>query len=249
LDLPPNGSKLSAVNPDQPLSQRELDELDAFLASEAAGDESMDVSTLHGYLTAVAIGPGLVLPSEWLPAVWGDDQGPEFPSEREAQRIHGLILRLYNSILRILREAPEKFLPILVEEETDDGKPELLPEPWCEGFLEGMYLRKKDWEPLLSNQEGALALSPILAFVHPETLKEIQASAREPKPTREQIMGMIPLAVAALYSYWLEHRQPLRRDLARDAAPPAARPKVGRNDPCPCGSGKKYKKCCALRPT
>ncbi|MGH7981299.1 MAG: SEC-C metal-binding domain-containing protein, partial [Limisphaerales bacterium] len=21
-------------------------------------------------------------------------------------------------------------------------------------------------------------------------------------------------------------------------------PKVGRNDPCPCGSGKKYKNCC-----
>ncbi|MFZ5800345.1 MAG: SEC-C metal-binding domain-containing protein [Candidatus Omnitrophota bacterium] len=28
--------------------------------------------------------------------------------------------------------------------------------------------------------------------------------------------------------------QPIHRDL----------PKVGRNDPCPCGSGKKYKKCC-----
>jgi preprotein translocase subunit SecA len=25
---------------------------------------------------------------------------------------------------------------------------------------------------------------------------------------------------------------------------PADQPKVGRNDPCPCGSGKKYKKCC-----
>ncbi len=24
-------------------------------------------------------------------------------------------------------------------------------------------------------------------------------------------------------------------------------PKAGRNDPCPCGSGKKYKKCCALK--
>ena len=23
-----------------------------------------------------------------------------------------------------------------------------------------------------------------------------------------------------------------------------ADPKIGRNDPCPCGSGKKYKKCC-----
>jgi len=25
---------------------------------------------------------------------------------------------------------------------------------------------------------------------------------------------------------------------------PAVSKKVGRNDPCPCGSGKKYKKCC-----
>jgi len=24
-------------------------------------------------------------------------------------------------------------------------------------------------------------------------------------------------------------------------------PKIGRNDPCPCGSGKKYKKCCMLK--
>ena len=27
-------------------------------------------------------------------------------------------------------------------------------------------------------------------------------------------------------------------------APPIRVEKVGRNDPCPCGSGKKYKKCC-----
>ena len=27
-----------------------------------------------------------------------------------------------------------------------------------------------------------------------------------------------------------------------------ADPKVGRNDPCPCGSGKKYKKCCGANP-
>lgn len=35
---------------------------------------------------------------------------------------------------------------------------------------------------------------------------------------------------------------------ARDGGPrapeAAARPAAGRNDPCPCGSGKKYKKCC-----
>jgi SWIM/SEC-C metal-binding protein len=36
-------------------------------------------------------------------------------------------------------------------------------------------------------------------------------------------------------------------DLERLLTPPkpkVAEEKVGRNDPCPCGSGKKYKKCC-----
>ncbi|WP_414647875.1 SEC-C metal-binding domain-containing protein [Desulfitobacterium sp.] len=29
-------------------------------------------------------------------------------------------------------------------------------------------------------------------------------------------------------------------------APKVATLKIGRNDPCPCGSGKKYKKCCGI---
>jgi len=40
--------------------------------------------------------------------------------------------------------------------------------------------------------------------------------------------------------------------IARQASPAApmrtpAGEKVGRNEPCPCGSGKKYKKCCYLK--
>jgi preprotein translocase subunit SecA len=33
-------------------------------------------------------------------------------------------------------------------------------------------------------------------------------------------------------------------ELSRPQAPVRTGPKVGRNDPCPCGSGKKYKQCC-----
>lgn len=54
------------------------------------------------------------------------------------------------------------------------------------------------------------------------------------------------------------NKEEQRREKARDAAPAIANvwhppsfagykrsaPKIGRNDPCPCGSGKKYKKCC-----
>ncbi len=44
----------------------------------------------------------------------------------------------------------------------------------------------------------------------------------------------------------VDHAIDLRLDLAGvpPPAPPAPAGKVGRNDPCPCGSGKKYKKCC-----
>lgn len=35
-----------------------------------------------------------------------------------------------------------------------------------------------------------------------------------------------------------------RLDFASDVAPVSTRVKTGRNDPCPCGSGKKFKKCC-----
>ena len=56
-------------------------------------------------------------------------------------------------------------------------------------------------------------------------------------------------------SWWACFREnehpPLRDDLLLPAeyevVDPIHRtePKVGRNDPCPCGSGKKYKKCCS----
>jgi hypothetical protein len=39
------------------------------------------------------------------------------------------------------------------------------------------------------------------------------------------------------------HVDRLREEARRDGVVRAG-PKVGRNDPCPCGSGKKYKKCC-----
>jgi preprotein translocase subunit SecA len=35
-----------------------------------------------------------------------------------------------------------------------------------------------------------------------------------------------------------------QRSQAENATVRRTAPKVGRNDPCPCGSGKKYKQCC-----
>ena len=60
----------------------------------------------------------------------------------------------------------------------------------------------------------------------------------------EHWMNAVAPGVVRLHDFWLERR---RQTPAGDSPrEPVVRssPKIGRNAPCPCGSGKKYKKCC-----
>jgi uncharacterized protein len=56
---------------------------------------------------------------------------------------------------------------------------------------------------------------------------------------------------AGLKRFFLHSRAPIERMTSREReqtpGPRTAPGKVGRNDPCPCGSGLKFKKCCAAR--
>jgi uncharacterized protein len=57
---------------------------------------------------------------------------------------------------------------------------------------------------------------------------------------REECEENLPQAVTNIYRFWIAQRgvKTIRREDAR----------IGRNDPCPCGSGKKFKKCCSALP-
>ena len=60
--------------------------------------ECLLLSDLDGFLTGIAIGPEVVMPSEWLPHVWGGEE-PVF-DDRQASAILGTIMGRYNTILR-----------------------------------------------------------------------------------------------------------------------------------------------------
>jgi hypothetical protein len=53
-----------------PLTNREIEKLDAFLLSDGGLENAMDVSTLDGFLCAVLSGPNVIMPSEWMRWVW-----------------------------------------------------------------------------------------------------------------------------------------------------------------------------------
>jgi len=135
----------------------DLDALDEFLISDRSPPDSMMLSDLDGFLTGIAIGPELVLPSEWLPLIWGGD-APEFADEDEAKAILGAIMGRYNEILR--RIADDTLDPIFWADR--DGT--LIAADWAEGFLQAIMLRADAWGSLFKSKRDGQLLFPILAL-------------------------------------------------------------------------------------
>ena len=83
----------------------DLDALDEYLMSDHAPDDSMGLSDLDGFLTGVIVGPELILPSEWLPVIWGGGE-PEFETEEEMRTVLGTIMGALQRDSRLLRQRP-----------------------------------------------------------------------------------------------------------------------------------------------
>ena len=229
-----------------PLTDEEIEELDRFLLEAEGIPESMDVSTLDGFLTAIVCGPKTILPSEWMRWVWdmeGGEDAPEFKDQAQAQRILGLLMRHMNDIAQTLHQTPEQYEPLLMEN-PNDGDPIPILDEWCSGFMKGVQLDSDGWLPLTVGKPDWM--STILLYGTEEgweALKKKNLSLDEHKALPDGLAG----TVQKIYALWLEQR---RGQIAEGALPsvvrrePVRNPnKVGRNEPCPCGSGKKFKQC------
>ncbi len=139
------------------LTEKEFDELDGFLMSDHCGDETMAMDALHGYLTAVAIGPEPVPTDEWMPRVWGPgaEDAPQFRNEQQATRIHELLTRALQEIRVTFDVAPKDFEPLFSVHQWK-GKEVLDAEAWCWGFLEGVSLRANAWQALRESPQASL---------------------------------------------------------------------------------------------
>ena len=225
-----------------PLSDAEIDELDHFLLYQVDLGDSMTLDMLDGYLHALAIGPTTVPPTRWMPRIWGEDFTDMVPPVKdvdELNRIVSLITRLFHSIVANLEDPDGSMIVPLWSTFQDGGRERDDAEIWACGFLTGMNLCEDDWAPLLATEQGRAWLRPIQLLGEEDFGPEQDALTGTPAD-RERLSLQIPDAVLAMYQYWLPHRRAVHeRHVAGSMGS-----KVGRNDLCPCGSGRKFKRCC-----
>jgi uncharacterized protein len=222
---------------DTPLTEAEFALLDDFLTNEEAPSDAMDTTMLDGFLAAVASGPNLVMPDQMLRWVWDTENGeesPEFTSNKHAQTIVGLIMRHYQYVNGALND--KAYVPRMVDQNI---------EAWCAGYYVAIAADMAAWAPLLIAQPKML--STILLFGTTDG-EEIIEKQRLTDQGRNAAVNSLVESARAIHAYWLDQRrQALNRGEVPGIMPrrqPARAPvKVGRNEPCPCGSGKKYKHC------
>ncbi len=132
----------------------------------------------------------------------------------------------------------EAYVPLLLEDE--DGVAH--GNNWAHGFMRGMNMRHDGWAALVKDEEHGGCLIPVMMLHHEhDEDPEMRPNPITPE-RREEVIVHMAAGLLAAYTYFREQRESHiggRSPEARRSAP-----KIGRNEPCPCGSGKKYKKCC-----
>lgn len=226
----------------QALSDAEFDRLSGIL--ERFGDKrAMNIEQIDGFLTALICGPSEVSPNEYLPSIWGGNVVIEdaFSAQPILQDFLTLIERHRDTISHTL-QSDDVFLPLLLENEHGIA----CGNDWASGFMRGMELRREDWAPLLDDEERGGSIVPILTLAHEHDPDPEMRPYKGPisEKLRETLIVGAAAGVTMIYRYF--RRERLRETYAFDDNPTYRRiaPKVGRNEPCPCGSGKKFKHCC-----
>ena len=225
--------------------------LQAFLADPARPADTLRYHELQGFLFAVASAPELILPSEWQPIIFAD-QEVVYASLDEAQEILGQITALYNAINAAVIDGPTLLpadcpLQDDVLANFDDAAPMA---QWSRGFLRGHQWLEELWEEYLPEElaEELAATLMTLSFFSSRALAEAfvaenTGEQQSLETAAATIHGILPRAVGQ-YAHIGRSIATVRREHDTEASEPTRTAKVGRNAPCPCGSGKKYKRCC-----
>ena len=245
-------------------SDAEIQALEALCERLAGFDERVSVEWLDGCMAALLAGPRALSPLEWLPRLLDDAWERTFSDPQDQQQALDTLLGRWNVLASqldaealfdepdLLRLAPllgdygdAARAAVLAEGKLQPGELDDWPltgELWALGVLETIETFADEWVAPSGNADDQAWYGGCLRAIEALTQRDAALLAadlqiRYPGQTlsRDELVDEACLALQDLRCWWVEH--------APRHAPRRVDKTPGRNDPCPCGSGKKYKKC------
>jgi len=239
----------------KPLSNDELAAYSDLIHDIAErADIALSLEGIDGFATALLVAPRLILPSEYFPVLFADPDVSVFKDEAETRQFMDFFNRRWNEIARALAAPvenladPKALSPLIMDwegllselpkKEADEVRQDMpaYGQLWAAGFLIVVEYWEDDWSlPEDSKDETFVdaCLDPFYALITPEA----DWTPEERKLNRDEHVASAIWGAYDLREFWLDRgfvpHAPIRKE-----------PEPGRNDLCPCGSGKKYKKCC-----
>ena len=210
----------------------------------------MTYPQLAGFLFSMANAPELIPPSEWMPIVFNDrDAGYE--TQREAERVLQAMMALYNDCGRERTEG-NTLLPAgcdIRPQPLDNLGDDAPLSQWARGFLTGHTYLDDVWNEYTPDEfdEELGSMLMVLTFFASPALADAYHKEGKGKTSLKQlaetVVTIFPDAMSE-YAHLGRAIFQARREAGDLDQEPSGRQKIGRNDPCSCGSGEKFKKCC-----
>ena len=244
-------------------SSKERNNLTKLLSTATNQDKVMTLDELYGFLFGLAIIPEMIVPSQWISTVFGGEEMCDIEDEKEGERLLGSLFSAYNRINTECSDGKFAF-PFDIKKASDDDVSRI--RKWSHGLFLALSKSTKIFQFNKKAGDGvgeanvdrdtfavSYCILRAVAFPEktPEFLEQIQKGVKSDVNSvlsDSNLLSMLPEAVDSIQLYAKAVRREVQIAEARPKTSTQSAPlrveKVGRNDPCSCGSGKKYKKCC-----
>jgi len=219
----------------------------------AGFDARVSPEWVDGFLTGVLAGPRAIGIEQWLPAMLGESFARVFADPLDARQAQRALSSRWSELAQqldaeMLVDDPHSvyLAPWIMAYEDadraafvaqglgneDEAADELRPGvAWSRGFLAAVAHFASDWVAPPADADDAQRFHDAMRCI-----RDLQApQGRAAAPDRDAQIDAACLAAQRLRLYWVDH-----------APKPSTRrvqTQPGRNEPCPCGSGLKFKKC------
>ncbi|MFV2030637.1 UPF0149 family protein [Neisseria sp. S1] len=204
--------------------------LAGLLDSKAENGNAMRCDEVQGFMMALLSGPDALNTAEWLPEVLGDE---ELFDEAEKAEVEKLVL---SWAADMKQQLAAKKLPELCLYDDEQGNSDFF--SWCNAYLYALDVVPTDWFAEVDDEEFEDLFYPLMAlagFYDEDEEGRTVLSLSDKELTA--LESEVPHTLLDIYGYWqavINKPKTVRREGE----------KIGRNDACPCDSGKKYKACC-----